>query len=725
MSENRNIIADFLVRLGYDLDKTSEKEAEQGVTSLEEKFEKLSETIETVKESLIFVGVTAAAGKLLSVVSSTADKFDALGQVTQRIGGESAADIASLQYAAAQAGIEVDALNDGLLNFTEKVGEALQGEGEGLEVFKKLGVNIKDANGQARNTVDIFEEVNRKLADVDHATRVAYLGMLGFDGELVNLIGTNADSLAATRAEYEKIYENAGVDIDQAVKSSQEFNAALTFLKETAESIKSAIGARFLAEGTRALNDFRIYLVDNVNKIIPIIQGLIRIISSLAKAFIAVGKTALDVVMKIFEWWIETSSLFKTVAGLIAGITAAVYLMNTAFMKSPIGKLLALAAAVGMLIDDFRVWKEGGNSLIGMWVGAYSDIIAVTERFTAGMRGFFTGIQDFLVSVLLSLDNVSGALKPVAEFIQYVLTGILTGSGNLAQYLEDLFNGLFSGFLGNLDLLFGAVIGLAVALKFFSGPLNLVLNILKLFAPPILMILKLFGGVLKLIPLISAAVIKLGVAFLATPFVWITAGIAAVIAAGIALYKNWDTVSEFLRSAWETIKGTFSAGIDFLSEIFGLIPEIFAAAADAVFAPWQNVFNWFQDKFSWLATAVSGIADMADGVLDWFTGDENEEENEPQKAPGTAFSLRTPDGGVISAADAYMNMQNNLAAGAGLAAVGQPVALAGANITQNNNGNTVININESKTPQRTAEAIAEMQSSVQQASLRNIRRNLS
>lgn len=52
------------------------------------------------------------------------------------------------------------------------------------------------------------------------------------------------------------------------------------------------------------------------------------------------------------------------------------------------------------------------------------------------------------------------------------------------------------------------------------------------------------------------------------PVVWIIAGIAAIVAAGWALYKNWDTVTQFLseklawlEEKWKYIKSLFGGGI--------------------------------------------------------------------------------------------------------------------------------------------------------------------
>lgn len=57
------------------------------------------------------------------------------------------------------------------------------------------------------------------------------------------------------------------------------------------------------------------------------------------------------------------------------------------------------------------------------------------------------------------------------------------------------------------------------------------------------------------------AVLRVGVAMFANPFGLAVAGIAALIAAGVALYKNWDKVSAFLSASWKHIRSLFGDGV--------------------------------------------------------------------------------------------------------------------------------------------------------------------
>ncbi|OXS67523.1 hypothetical protein B1B04_22285 [Lysinibacillus sp. KCTC 33748] len=64
-------------------------------------------------------------------------------------------------------------------------------------------------------------------------------------------------------------------------------------------------------------------------------------------------------------------------------------------------------------------------------------------------------------------------------------------------------------------------------------------------------------------------------AMLASPLTWVVVGIAAVVAAGVLLYRNWDTVKNGWETAWNAIKRSAGAGVNFvISQINKLIEVI-------------------------------------------------------------------------------------------------------------------------------------------------------
>lgn len=111
---------------------------------------------------------------------------------------------------------------------------------------------------------------------------------------------------------------------------------------------------------------------------------------------------------------------------------------------------------------------------------------------------------------------------------------------------------------------------------------------------------------------LTAAQWALNAAFVATPIGWIVLGLAAVVAAGVALYKNWDTVKAKAGEVWNSIKTAFGG-------IRDSIVNAFSAAKEKV----AGFFSWLDQKIESVPilgsiykggkNAVSWIADRLDG----------------------------------------------------------------------------------------------------------------
>ncbi|WP_461673445.1 hypothetical protein [Priestia megaterium] len=108
----------------------------------------------------------------------------------------------------------------------------------------------------------------------------------------------------------------------------------------------------------------------------------------------------------------------------------------------------------------------------------------------------------------------------------------------------------------------------------------------------------------------TAAIAQLGLnaAMLLCPTTWIVAGIAAVVAAGVALYLNWDTVKAKAQQLWSKFGNLITKILAFSGPIGGLIA-----------AGIKLCQNW--DTIKAKAGAVFGaVGDWIDGVKSKFNG---------------------------------------------------------------------------------------------------------
>lgn len=87
-------------------------------------------------------------------------------------------------------------------------------------------------------------------------------------------------------------------------------------------------------------------------------------------------------------------------------------------------------------------------------------------------------------------------------------------------------------------------------------------------------------------------------AVLTSPITWIIAAIAALIAIGVLLYQNWDTVVEFAKTAWQGL-------CDFISGICRAIGEFFSGLWTKLQEIFEPIGQWFGEKFQQGWDAIS------------------------------------------------------------------------------------------------------------------------
>ncbi|VJO68368.1 phage tail length tape-measure protein [Streptococcus pneumoniae] len=106
-------------------------------------------------------------------------------------------------------------------------------------------------------------------------------------------------------------------------------------------------------------------------------------------------------------------------------------------------------------------------------------------------------------------------------------------------------------------------------------------------------------------------------AVLTSPITWIIAAIAALIAIGVLLYQNWDTVVEFAKTAWQGL-------CDFISGICQSIGEFFSGLWTKLQEIFEPIGQWFGEKFQ---QAWDAIGNIFGNLGSWFGGRWNDSKN--------------------------------------------------------------------------------------------------
>ena len=341
---NAETIKDFLVSLGFSVDDAGAK--------------KFGSVLSGTTANVIKMGL-AVEGAALSVVAFTAkiaSGLDNLYWASQRTGA-TVQGIQSIGYAVSQVGGSVDAARSSLESLSRFIRNNPGAEG----FLNRLGVQTRDASGNMRDMAAIFTGVGQKLSSMPYYRANQYAQMLGIDE---NTLMAMRRGVGQFSAQYSEMVKAIGFNADQAALSSNRFMTSLKSLGEMAGMARDKIGSN-LADGLAGqIDNLRKKIIENFPKIEVTITKVIKGILWLGEIVGRVAFRIVDGVGDIIEWWGKLDAETKTLIEVIGGLVVAMRILNSTFWMSPIGLITGLIVALGLLWEDYKTWKEGGNSLI-------------------------------------------------------------------------------------------------------------------------------------------------------------------------------------------------------------------------------------------------------------------------------------------------------------------------------------------------------------------------
>ena len=428
---NGEVIKEYLIALGFQVDQASLAEFSAGV--------------QRVTLTLAGIGAAAvgAAGMITKFVSSVAERFDAVGKLGERVGA-TAEEIMRLGYAASLTGANLDEVTQSLTQLNRIAGEASFGEGEGVEVFQRLGISLKNANGAMKTSVQLLGEIGAAIRDLDRPQQAAILDQLGIEPTLLGLVTSD---MAALTEEFDRLYDSLGVDANEAAAKSGDLMESLTKLGFAFTTLKDAVAISFMGQIKDAIDSTRKFIIETAPRIFNAVRPIIDIILRVAEATILTASRIGQAVGKIIDWFMKINEATHGVAAYVLAAVAAWRLLNLSFLATPLGMVLSLAAAIALLVDDFLTWREHGVSLIdwSKWEPPITAAIDIVGMLGDAVVNAFGTIYDILLflSKLITGDfkGAWDALGDAGESIvkQYeIVFDIFKRVGDIVKWLADL-----------------------------------------------------------------------------------------------------------------------------------------------------------------------------------------------------------------------------------------------------------------------------------------------
>ena len=185
----------------------------------------------------VAAGISAALVGTFAVLAKKAiDSADNFQKMSQRV-GVSTETLSRMGFAAELGGTNLEAVEKGLGKLAKTVVDADDGMATYVRTFDKMGISLRDGNGDLKNTDVILLEVADKFATMEDGTLKTALSMdlFGKAGrDLIPTLNMGRDGLQEMFEQSDKLGRTIGTD---TAESAARFTDALTMLSSGLQGI--------------------------------------------------------------------------------------------------------------------------------------------------------------------------------------------------------------------------------------------------------------------------------------------------------------------------------------------------------------------------------------------------------------------------------------------------------------------------------------------------------
>lgn len=283
---------------------------------------------------------------------------------------------------------------------------------------------------------------------------------------------------------------------------------------------------------------------------------------------------------------------YDSMTGSITKLTKNMASGNAAFDKLGI----SITNEDGSMRNAVDVWYEA--------IAALGQVQNGTERDTLSMDLFGKSAMEMAGIV----DDGGASLKALGDQAQstgLILSGdAVSNAGKFQDALDSLKNTASQSFLAaGASLADSLLPALEQLIETVSSVLEWFGNLDGTTQTVILTVLALVAAISPVLGLVStltsmAAALNVAMLPMIGTMALIVAGIAAVVAIGVTLYKNWDTIKAKAIELWEKLKATFENiknGIaDRVEAIKNKVTTVFENVKNAITAPIEKAKDVIQ-----------------------------------------------------------------------------------------------------------------------------------
>ena len=625
-------IRDIGILFGYKVDESSERKVEGSIKSLKSM---ASKVLGAVGITLSVAGIKSAIDGCVEVASSIEEmqnKFDVVfGDMRNEVDkwaqeysdaiGRNKNDIKT--YLADQQNLLVG------FGMTRKAGAEMAEQMTSLALDLASFGNMDETasvNAMTKAVMGESEAAKTLGAVLNDSTRAQAMATLGLKGTYDKL-----DQLTKMQVNYQAILQQSPDAIGDCQRSLDSYESTKKRYIAKLKEIKTIVGQFFLptyqkilsigSKGLTMIRDWLQKLTDLTDKL----GGSQRVLSVLAAAF-----TAMLVAMNL-----------KKIGAAINGFTKLARAIGLGH-----GKALAFFAVfllLALVIEDFISFMRGDKSLLGTMLERAGvdceklrqNIVGVWTKIKQAIGYIGEGIRNVVVPIF---EGIRTAAVVAFEEIQKAVAKVAPG---IAQLFKELSSGKvdkkkwtdIGESIGRIAVGVVAVIAAVKGISAIFGVITTVISVVKAVISVIKLAFVVVKSIITVIKVVGAVI-----SVLASAFGPVILAIAAAIAIGVLLWKNWDKIREAAGNLLEGIKATIGNVRDaIVMGIQAAIDWIISLPAEAL--KWgsdiiDGIVSGIQSAVGRVGEAVKGVADKIKSFLGF---------SEPEDGPLSDFHTYMPD----------------------------------------------------------------------------------
>lgn len=379
-------IRELTVRLGVKTDPRGFRNATAGLQKM---------IMFAKAAAAAFVGLRAVQA-IRGVAEDARILGDRLDKTSQQLGLTTDA-LQELEFAGGLAGVSTGEMTVALRQLARTAVEAADGAAEYADDYAKMGVRVHNANGTLKSADQLLEEVADGMGRLSTDTERTAIAqkLLGRSGsKLIPLLTAGSGKLREQREEAREL----GLMNQRQIQMAVELTDNQWRLSRAFTSVKLALAERMMP----AINAVVLRMVEffKINREI-IAQKLFGFLERVGKVFAAMGRFIVDVVSATRRWYQGLGPVAKQIMKITGFILAMVVALAL-----PAVPMMLLITMIGLLIEDFQTWREGGDSVIGDLVEGFKRLTKVVathrDMFIEWVGEHQTGIT-LVTSMILGL----------------------------------------------------------------------------------------------------------------------------------------------------------------------------------------------------------------------------------------------------------------------------------------------------------------------------------